>query len=216
MMEATVAHRRRIPDIASLGQLAAIGLPVLGALVACWLSFSSNMPVPIERPWLLGLGALAAMLPFTSPRAEVLQGISVFYLMSIPVSELSTRYFTISIAARPVGICYSVLILCLCGIGYAAGRLIPQQTDVNQKWPMLVPAYALALAVIAVHMLGLSALLTQVYGYGFERDLNTLGQVSLYLLLLLLCRRSLGCAWARRILVLGLGLGYLALAFAAR
>jgi hypothetical protein len=215
MMDATVAHSRRIRDMASLGRLAATGLPVLGVVAACWLSFSSNMPVPIERPWLLALGALAAMLPFTSPRAQVLQGILVFYLMSIPMSELSTRYFTVTIAARPVGICYSFLVLCLCGIGYVAGRLVSQPADLNRKWPTLVPVYALALAVIAAHMLGLSALLTHVYGYGFERDPSTLGQVSLYLLLLLLGWQSLCRARTRRILALGLALSYLALALAA-
>ena len=215
-MNATIAHSRNTPDMASLGRLAATALPVLGILAACWLSFSSDMPVTIERPWLLALGALAAMLPLTSPQAELLQSMLVFYLMSIPVSELCTRYFTTSVAARPIGICYSVVVLCLCGLGYVAGRLVPWPEDLNRQWPTLVPAYALALVVVAAHMLGLSALLIRIYGYGFERDVNTLGQISLYLLLLLFCWGSLGRAWTRRIMAMGLGLAYLAMTFAAR
>lgn len=210
MTNESLAHERGVSIVPSLGQVVTTWLPVAGALGSCWLSFSSDMAVPIERPWLLGLGALAATLPFRLPAVETLQRVVVFYLMSIPLSELSTRYLAVSIfPARPVSVCNSALVLCLWGIGYGVDRLAAQEADPARKRPVLVLPYVLAMMVIVAHMLGLWGLLARFYGYGFERDLNILGQVSLYFLLLLFSWRVLGLARARQVLAVGLGLGYL-------
>jgi hypothetical protein len=182
---------------------------VIAIILACGLNFLLKTPIPVKRPGVLLLGALFILLPFRAEPPNILQKIVAFYLISIPVNELASQYYTLAFPSIDVDVSYSSVILLLCTIGYVvAGRKSSRLP--NAEIPSPLNSWILALVVIIVHMVLLGLALEMFYGYGYEHDLNVLGNLALYFLLFIVLWRPLGLLYFRRRASLILALFYLA------
>jgi Ca2+/Na+ antiporter len=80
----------------------------------------------------------------------------------------------------------------------------------------IVSCWYIAFAMIAGHMMVLALLLKGFYGYGYERDVPVLGNLSLYLLLFLLIWRRLDSTAFRRLAGVALLIFYITVTIANR
>jgi hypothetical protein len=83
----------------------------------------------------------------------------------------------------PIDISYSVIVLLLCGTGYVLGKLNPTKSQQINKEKDIILGWILALSIVILHMIFLSLILSQFYGYGYEWNLGVLGQLCLYFML---------------------------------
>ena len=187
-------------------------LPVMAVILACCISFFSKMPIPIKKPAILMLGALIILVPFGPEVTTTLQRIVGFYLVSVPINELSPQYF--SIPATDARVSYSAIILLLCTIGFCLGRIDSGNAPQEAARANIIHGWVLALAIIVAHMMVLSLLLNKFYGYGYERNLSVLGNLALYLLLFVFLWKRLGELRFRQCVGLIMAIFYLAVTFA--
>ena len=185
-------------------------LPVIAVILACCISFFSQMPIPIEKPAILVLGSLFILVPLRSEATTTLQKIMGFYLISVPVNELSSQYFSVSFLSVGFSISYSTIVLLLCTTGYFLGRVNSTNALRDVGRANIIHGWVLALAVIVVHMVLLSLILNKFYGYGYERDLSVLGNLALYFLLFIVMWEKLDLLRFRQGVGLILAIFYLA------
>ena len=186
---------------------AATAAPLLAGLAACGIALTRNLPVAIERPAVL---IVASLLLLAGPRRTpaTLQKVILLYLLCIPISEVHLRFFALSACSWDVRVSYSTIPLAILAAGCLAQRR--SWRPMNQEFlGMDFPAgWLVAAGILLVHMAVLALLLHQVYGYGYEQDLNTLGSFALYFLVFLTCWRQLAYVRLRQILALVLAAFY--------
>ena len=184
-------------------------LTLVAIILACGISFFLKTPIPIERSGVLVLGAFFILVPFRSEVANMLQKVAAFYLICVPVNQLSCQYYTLALQSVDVDVSYSSLVLFLCTIGYlAAGKQSNRSAPIAGGLKVL-NAWILALVVIIIHIVLLGLALDVFYGYGYEHSLSVLGNLSLYFLLFMVLWRPLGQLYFRRRAALILALFYL-------
>ena len=167
------------------------GLPVMAVILACGINFFLQMPIPIETPAVLVLGAVFILAPFKSEATTTLQKITAFYLISVPVNELSSQYHLLSLSSVDVNVSYSAAILLLCAMGYLSAMKKPNSAVRNAGGSNIIHAWAFALVVIIVHMAMLSLILKEFYGFGYEHNLSVLGNLALFFLLFIVLWKNL-------------------------
>jgi hypothetical protein len=91
-------------------------IPIMAVILACSLSFSLEMPISIETPAILVLGAIFMLIPLKSEVIAGLQRITGFYLIAIAVNQLSLNYFTLPLLSAGISVSYSIVVLFLCTI----------------------------------------------------------------------------------------------------
>jgi hypothetical protein len=138
-----------------------------------------------------------------------LQKIICFYLFCVVVNQISAQHFPISISSANINVSCNIVPLLLCGLGYLT-TIATQQTV---KRINISPVWITALAIIIIHIIFLSVILNKFYGYGYERNLSTVGNLMLYLLLFVLLWEKLGSHRFRRSMGLVLALFYLVAIF---
>lgn len=203
-------------QIGTVTRTLVLNLPLIAIILSCALSFFLKTTIPVERPGVLLLGAFLILLPFKSEALNMLQKVATFYLVSIPVNELSSQYYTLAFPSVDVDVSYSSAILLFCTIGYLAARRTSKRSSLAAEIPMVPCAWILALVVIVAHMILLSVALDIFYGYGYEYNLRVLGNLSLYFLLFIVLWRPLGLLYFRRRVALFLVLFYVAVAVVGR
>jgi len=191
-------------------------LPLIAVILACCVSFFSQMPIPIEKPVILMLGSLFILAPFRSEAPATLQRIIGFYLSSVAVNQLSSRYFSFSFLSADISVSFSTVVLSLCAIGYFLGRLNSSNTPRVLGMANIFYGWVLALAIIVIHIVLLSLILNKFYGYGYERNLSVLGNLCLYFLLFIFLWERLNSFLFRQGIGLILMVFYLAAIFAHR
>lgn len=216
MIEQIVASYQKQQKSAPALKVFGFCLSVLAVIVACYISFFSEMPIAIEKPAILVLASFLILVPFKSETPNTVQKIMVFYLVSVPVNELSARYFQISFLAANISVSYTTVVLLLCTIGYLAGRANSANTPRGVGRANILYGWVLALAVIIVHMVLLSLILSKFYGYGYERNLSVLGNLCLYFLLFIVLWEKLDRLRFRQGVGLILAFFYLAVIVAKR
>jgi hypothetical protein len=155
-----------------------------GIIAACLLCIFSEPPIPVERPAVLLLAALLILAPFKSNAPVLLQKIAAFYLFAVVVNESAWQYFRIPLASDRVSVSYTTIVVLLCAAGYLLEKLNSGKVS-GERQSEILWGWALALGIIIVHIAVLAVLLNRFYGYGYERDLNVLGALCLYVLLFL-------------------------------
>ena len=216
MTELLTASCRKQQGIGPMVKVFGFCLPVIAIILACCLSFFSHMPISIEQPAILMLGSRLILVPFRSEAATTLQKIIGFYLIGVPVNELSSQYFSLSFLSVDISVSYSTTVLLLCVIAYFLGRASSTNTLRDVGGTNIVLAWVLALAVIVVHIVLLTGILNEFYGYGYERNLSVLGNLALYFLLFIVLWKRLGGLRFRQCAGLILAIFYLAVVLANR
>lgn len=145
----------------------------------------------------------------SSESLTTLQKIICFYLFSVIISQISAQYFPVSISFASIDISYSIVPLVLCASGYFAGKVNTKSIRRIIESKNIFYVWIIALAIIIVHIIFLSLVLNKFYGYGYERNLSTVGNLMLYLLLFILLWEKLGNLRFRRSVGLVLALFYL-------
>ena len=158
-------------------------LPFSAIVAACFICFFSKMPIQIEYPAILAVASIIVLLPFKSEAANALQKIIAFYLIAVPVNQLSSQYFQISILPVDINVSFSVLVLALCAMGYLVGRPGSTNPLPDAISTGILSGWVLALAMVIAFMIVLALLLSAFYGYGYERNLSVIGNLCLYFLL---------------------------------
>ena len=185
-------------------------LPILAVIVSCCIILCSKVTIPIENPAVLIIASVFVLLPLKTKNLSILQQITVFYLISITVNQLSEQYFSIGI--MPLDISFSSIPLLLCTAGYFIGKLNSASTTNNSKTEIF-NAWLLATGIIIAHMIFLSVTIYSYYSYGYERNLSTIGNMVLYLLLFIVLRVRLSGPVFRQATGLILIIFYMSLMF---
>ena len=213
MIEQVIASSRKQQRIAPVVKVFEFCLPLIAIILACCVSFCSQMLIQIEKPAILMLGSLFVLAPFRSEAPATLQRIIGFYLSSVTVNQLSSQYFSFSFLSADVSVSYSTVVLSLCAIGYSLGRLNSTNTPQVLGMANIFYGWVFAIAIIIVHMVLLSLILNKFYGYGYEQNLSVLGNLCLYFLLFIVLWEKLGSFLFRRGIGLILTVFYLAAIF---
>jgi hypothetical protein len=132
--------------------------------------------------------------------AEVVQRVTVFYLLCVTSNELAESYVELAVAGVDVKISASAVILSICAIGYAFQGAGAEERGRCAQESDLAGAWVAVLGLIASHMFVLWGLLRVFYGYGYERDFHVLGRVCMCLLLFVFLWGELGSGALRRVL----------------
>jgi hypothetical protein len=185
------------------------GFSFSAVIAACCFGFFIKMPIPIENTVILILALSFVLLPLKPEKISTLQKIICFYLFSVIVNQISAQYFPISISSANISVSYSIVPLLLCGSGYFVGKANSTSIARVIESRNIFYAWTIALAIIIVHIIFLSVILNKFYGYGFERNLSTVGNLTLYLLLFILLWEKLGSIRFRRSMGLVLAFFYL-------
>jgi hypothetical protein len=146
----------------------------------------------------------------------MLQTIMGFYLVSTVVSQLSSQYFPLSFLSVDISVSYSTVVLLLCAVGHFLGKVNSTDTHRGIGRANIIYGWVLALTIIVAHMVLLSLILNKFYGYGYERNLNVLGNLCLYFLLFIVLWEKLSSLLFRQGVGLILTVFYLAAIFANR
>jgi hypothetical protein len=213
MKERIVAYSRRQLRTGSIVKTLAFCLPIMAVVLACSLSFSLRMPISIEKPIILVLGAIFILIPLKVEVIARLQQITGFYLIIVVVSQLSSNYFTPPLLPAGISVSYSIVFLFLCTTGYLLEK-IGSHRPLNTSSGNVLHSWIFALAIIVVHMVLLSLVLNTFYDYGYERNLAVLGNLILYFLLFLVLWRKLYESHLRRCIGLVMTIFYLVVMFA--
>lgn len=209
MTKQITAACREQPKPSRVAEVLGFFLPILAVIVACSISFF-EMVIPIEKPAILVLASFLILVPFKSERLNVLQKIMGFYIVSVPVNELSSQYFQISFLPVEISVSFSTVVLSLCAIGYFIERVnLINALRSNGKANILC-GWMLATGLIITHMIFLSLILNRFYGYGYERNLSVLGTLCLYFLLFIFLWGKLNNLRFRQCIGLILAVFYLA------
>jgi hypothetical protein len=161
-------------------------LPLSAVIVAFYICLLSKVPIPIERPAVLALASFCVLLPLKSKSLRTLQKLTAFYLVSVPVNELALQYSRTSLLSVNISLSYTTVILSLCAMGYVVGKLNPANTLRGAGRTNILYGWVLAFGIIIIHMVLLTFILNEFYGYGYERNLSVLGNLCLYFLLFIL------------------------------
>lgn len=183
--------------------------PIIAVILLCSLSLSLLMPISIEMPVILVLGAIFMLIPLRSEAIARLQQITGFYLIAVAVNQLSSNYFTIPLLSTSVSVSYSILVLFLFSIGYFLEKIGSIHEPLNIIAGDVLQGWLLALSIIIIHMSLLSLVLYMFYGYGYEQNLTVLGNLTLYFLLFLVMWRNLYKSPLRRCVGLVMMIFYL-------
>ena len=182
MKERIVAYSRRQMRTGTIVKTLAFCLPIMAVVLACSLSFSLQMPISIEKPIILVLGAIFILIPLKFEVIARLQQIIGFYLIVVVVSQLSSNYFTPPLLPAGISVSYSIIVLFLCTTGYFLEK-IDSHSPLKTSSGNVMHSWLFALAIIVAHMVLLSLVLHRFYGYGYEQNLAVLGNLILYFLL---------------------------------
>ena len=215
MKERIVAYHRRQLRTRPIVKTLAFCLPIMAVVLACSLSFSLQMPISIEKPVILVLGAIFILIPLKVEVIARLQQITGFYLIIVVVSQLSSNYFTPPLLPAGISVSYSIVFLFLCTTGYFLEK-IGSHRPLNTSSGNILHSWLSVLAIIVVHMVLLSLVLHKFYGYGYERNLAVLGKLILYFLLFLVLWKKLYESHLRQCIGLIMTIFYLVVMFAQR
>lgn len=204
---ATVCRLDSRPE--TLANTLGFGLSFSAMIATCGIVFFTGPAIPIENPATLIFASLFILVPFKQETLSTIQKIICFYLFSITVNQLSVQYFTVSIPLDDFNVSYSIIPLLLCGSGYLT--TINTKRDIERE--NIFYAWILTLIIIIVHIIFLSLILNKFYGYGYERNISTMGNLVLYLLLAILLWEKLGSLRFRQSMGLVSGLFYLSFIF---
>ena len=211
MKDRIVAYSRRQLRTGPIVKILAFCFPIMAVVLTCSLSFFLQMPISI-----LMFGAIFMLIPLKSEVTARLQQIIGFYLFAVAVSQLSSNYFTPPVLPAGISVSYSIVVLFLCTIGHFLEKIGSIHRSLNTSAGYVLHGWLLALAIIVVHMVLLSLVLYRFYGYGYERDLAVLGNLTLYFLLFLVLWRDLYGSYLRRCIGLVMTIFYLAVIIAQR
>ena len=182
MTEQIITACRKEQNTGAIIRALGFGFALLAVIAACWVCFFSKMPIVIENPAILVFASLFTLLPFKKrPSIRQLQKMVVFYLICVPINELSLQYFQFSRIG--VSASYSIVVLSLCAIGYLFETAKLNNVTPEVEKTNILYGWGLAFAVIVVNMAPVALMLNKFYGYGYDRDLSVLGNMSLYFLL---------------------------------
>jgi len=199
-----------LPQRINLGRIPAeLGfyLPTAAAIISCMLCLFLQMPIEVERPLILLLGSLFALVPLRPSGAVLIQKMMLFYLACIPVNELAGHYFQLLPLKTNIKLSYSVLIVLLYGGGYFSRRL--HYADSSARgWTDMAQYWLFLFVVVLGHILWLTGLLYWFYGYGYEHNIAVLGNLSLYFLLFIFLWDGFDAPGLRRIIALVLTIFY--------
>ncbi len=169
----------------------AFALQTTAVILAAALAFFSKMPIPITLPVIPLLAAIFVMLPFKSPTPRMLQKLTAFYLVAALLNQSASQNFQIQLGGIDLNVFFSAPILTLCSAGFLLGTMTSTPPPRNSHASSLNRAWLSALLLILAHMMLLGILLKKFYGYGYEQNLNVLGNASLYFLLFIVLFRPL-------------------------
>lgn len=198
MSSPTITRRQSRRKVGHALRILSLCLAAAAIILACGLCLYSKSPTRIERPALLALAALFVMPAFKSELLILLQKLTAFYLLCVPVSELSGHYFEIPFSGINIKVSYSIMILLPCATGYLIARISPRDVSRAGERGGLLSGWVLAFVFIAAHMIVLWAFLKMFYGYGYQHDLSVLGGLCQYLLLFVFLNERLSNLRFRR------------------
>jgi len=170
---------------------AAFALQTTAVILAAVFAFLSKMPIPITVPAVALLGAIFVMLPLKSPTPCMLQKLTAFYLIAALLNQSASQNLQIALGSIDLNVFFSAPILTLCSAGFLIGTMTSTPPPRNSDASSLNCVWLSALLLILAHMMLLGILLKKFYGYGYEQNLNVLGNGSLYFLLFIVLFRPL-------------------------
>ena len=159
-------------------------------IITCVICFNLGTPIKIETPIILVAASLFTLLPFKSkPTIKTIQKVTLIYLFAVLVNQLALNYYSYSGLSFNVNLSYSLIPLLLCAAGFFIKTSSGSTEDVTYK--DVLCGWLLSFGLIIIHMLLLTILLKKFYNYGFEHNLITLGNLSLYFLLFIFLWKKL-------------------------
>jgi len=159
-------------------------LPVVAVAAACGIAAAGDLPLPIQRPWVLVVASILIAIPSRRPHVRLLQQIVALYLICVCINEAHLRYLWFSVGVLSVSLAYSAIPLLVFAAGYVANRRAARAADGALR-SGLMSGWLVAAGVVLAHMAVLAVLLHRFYGYGYEHDLAVLGNLALYVLVFL-------------------------------
>jgi len=202
MKEKVIANTLKLQRLGLMLKIFEFCLPILAVFLACYMSFRSEIPIPIKKPVVLIIASFFILIPLKSKPLRILQKIVAFYLVCVPVNELALQHFQANFFLFDINISYSAIVLSLCVLGYLLGKANSTNVLRDTEVINIVQGWILALVIVIVHMVLLSLILKRFYGYGYERNLNVLGNLCLYFLLFTVLREKLSSTYFRQVIVL--------------
>ncbi len=162
-------------------------LQLSAVILAGFIDLFPDRPIPITNPEILAAGAFFILLPFKSnPSIETLQKLTGLYLVAVLVNQTSSQYFEVSLLSADFSMSYSVVILSLCAAGFFIGRKkLSDRFGITAGDNILI-GWLVAFVILIVHMILLTVMLKEFYGFGYEHSLGVAGKICLYLFLFIL------------------------------
>jgi len=200
--------KKRLPQSRYLVRKGSLLLPLSGIVFCCAYNMFHRSTPPIQYPVILAFASLLLFIPAQSLPWIAFTKFIGFYLLSIPVSQITNHSFSMTLFEKTWSVSYSltVFLLLLLTNGF-------QQRKTTHKPPDLFSSWTLLAVVLATQLGVLRFLLHSYYGYGYQADLTILGHLSLFFLLFLILRSTLNNPEICRLLGLVLFLYYALLAF---
>lgn len=167
-------------------------LPVAAVIATCLAGYFSISMVTVENPLILIFASISILVPFKSENLTTLQKIITLYLFAVLINLTTDYYIALSSLSIDASVSFSIVPLFLCTTGYLLDKLNSNNSRSNDRQSTIFTAWLIALAVIILHMVFLVPILHKFYGYGYGHNLNTIGNLILYLLLAIVLWDKLG------------------------
>ncbi len=192
MTESVLMNIKERTRSETIFKILTFGLPVAAVIAACVISLLSKVTIPVEHPMILVLASVLILVPSKLINIKTLQKITAFYLFGVAVNLLSAQYFSLAFLSLNIKVSCTSIPLLLCAAGYFMRKSGTNNTADDSEKTDIIIAWLLALAVVVVHAIFLSLTVYNFYGYGYERNLSTTGNIILYLLLFIVLWPILG------------------------
>jgi hypothetical protein len=187
-----ISSRRIAP--ASLRDMAGLCLATGSIIAASAFCLHSQPAASIQTPEILAIFSVLVLLPVRQrTQVDTVRKITLFYLLAVLLNMMTSQYFAVSLPGGTANVSYTVIVMIPLAVAAVLSKQklpsFPKLTDRE-----ILSCWYAAFAVIVGHMIVLALLLRKFYGYGYERNLETLGNISLYFLLFMLVWRRLDSA----------------------
>ena len=155
----------------------------------------SHSSVEIKRPVVLLAASVFSLFNFEKSKGfSVIAKIILLYIIEMFFNQLSGRFFHIQSFSINLSL-IAMLPLAVSFVFFKFQRSKLPSLEVNG----LLKSWGVVFAVIVLHMLLLSLLLKQIYGYGYEHNFGVLANMCLYFLVFVFSWEQLEGICLRRI-----------------
>ena len=164
---------------------------ILSIIIACLVCLFSS-PFTIVNPLMLLFASAFILIPFRNQSLCILQQIICFYMIAVAINQLAPQYIELSMISSQIIVSKAAVFLLICSSGIIFDRMKEPELQQDPFRKVLIYSSCIGFLIISIHIILLYLLLRKFYWYGYEHNINVLGNIFLYLILFLLTWKKIG------------------------